>query len=64
MRRYFRDANDPFITAFVTRSSNGVLPCYLWTDTNYQNHSKTKWQGYDNENVFSSLRAKIGSENG
>jgi Na+/H+-dicarboxylate symporter len=24
--RYFRDAKDPFITAFVTRSSNGTLP--------------------------------------
>jgi Na+/H+-dicarboxylate symporter len=26
IRRYFRDAKDPFITAFVTRSSNGTLP--------------------------------------
>jgi Na+/H+-dicarboxylate symporter len=26
VRRYFRDAKDPFITAFVTRSSNGTLP--------------------------------------
>jgi Na+/H+-dicarboxylate symporter len=25
-KRYFRDAKDPFITAFVTRSSNGTLP--------------------------------------
>jgi Na+/H+-dicarboxylate symporter len=27
--RYFRDAKDPFITAFVTRSSNGTLPVTL-----------------------------------
>ena len=26
LRRYFKDAKDPFITAFVTRSSNGTLP--------------------------------------
>jgi Na+/H+-dicarboxylate symporter len=26
IRRFFRDAKDPFITAFVTRSSNGTLP--------------------------------------
>ena len=26
IKRYFRDAKDPFITAFVTRSSNGTLP--------------------------------------
>lgn len=26
IRRYFRDAKDAFITAFVTRSSNGTLP--------------------------------------
>lgn len=26
VKRYFRDAKDPFITAFVTRSSNGTLP--------------------------------------
>jgi len=26
IRRYFKDAKDPFITAFVTRSSNGTLP--------------------------------------
>jgi Na+/H+-dicarboxylate symporter len=26
IRRYFRDAKEPFITAFVTRSSNGTLP--------------------------------------
>ncbi|MDR1108677.1 MAG: dicarboxylate/amino acid:cation symporter [Spirochaetaceae bacterium] len=26
LKRYFRDAKDPFITAFVTRSSNGTLP--------------------------------------
>ncbi|MFA5698725.1 MAG: dicarboxylate/amino acid:cation symporter [Sphaerochaeta sp.] len=26
IKRFFRDAKDPFITAFVTRSSNGTLP--------------------------------------
>jgi Na+/H+-dicarboxylate symporter len=26
IKRYFKDAKDPFITAFVTRSSNGTLP--------------------------------------
>jgi Na+/H+-dicarboxylate symporter len=26
LKRYFKDAKDPFITAFVTRSSNGALP--------------------------------------
>lgn len=26
IKRYFQDAKDPFITAFVTRSSNGTLP--------------------------------------
>jgi Na+/H+-dicarboxylate symporter len=26
IKRYFRDAKEPFITAFVTRSSNGTLP--------------------------------------
>ena len=26
IRRFFKDAKDPFITAFVTRSSNGTLP--------------------------------------
>ncbi|MDR0568857.1 MAG: dicarboxylate/amino acid:cation symporter [Spirochaetaceae bacterium] len=26
LKRYFKDAKDPFITAFVTRSSNGTLP--------------------------------------
>lgn len=26
IKRYFRSAKDPFITAFVTRSSNGTLP--------------------------------------
>jgi Na+/H+-dicarboxylate symporter len=26
LKRYFRDAKEPFITAFVTRSSNGTLP--------------------------------------
>jgi Na+/H+-dicarboxylate symporter len=26
LKRYFRDAKHPFITAFVTRSSNGTLP--------------------------------------
>jgi Na+/H+-dicarboxylate symporter len=26
VKRYFQDAKDPFITAFVTRSSNGTLP--------------------------------------
>jgi Na+/H+-dicarboxylate symporter len=26
VKRFFRDAKDPFITAFVTRSSNGTLP--------------------------------------
>jgi Na+/H+-dicarboxylate symporter len=26
IRRFFQDAKDPFVTAFVTRSSNGTLP--------------------------------------
>jgi Na+/H+-dicarboxylate symporter len=26
LKRFFKDAKDPFVTAFVTRSSNGTLP--------------------------------------
>jgi Na+/H+-dicarboxylate symporter len=34
IRRFFRDAKDPFITAFVTRSSGGTLPVTIKAASN------------------------------
>jgi Na+/H+-dicarboxylate symporter len=34
VRRYFKDAKHPFITAFVTRSSNGTLPITMQAASN------------------------------
>ncbi|MDR2500573.1 MAG: dicarboxylate/amino acid:cation symporter [Treponema sp.] len=38
LRRYFKDAKDPFITAFVTRSSNGTLPITMESAENLGVH--------------------------
>ncbi|MDR1576293.1 MAG: dicarboxylate/amino acid:cation symporter [Treponema sp.] len=38
IKRFFRDAKDPFITAFVTRSSNGTLPVTMESAENLGVH--------------------------